>query len=306
MSVRSSLVGWMVLGLAACSSGTESPLAPGETRAPTVPIQAGPPPAGNNALPTVKVTTPANGATVAVGSAVPLSADFTDLDVNDTHTCSVDWQLAAGPGTVTESAGTGTCTASNLYSAPGTYQIIVSLIDQMGGTGADTIGITVAAVAPPPPPPPPPVPPSPQTGSIGGAGRLGIGAGAVAGLEAKEVAIWFEVEARFSKEARKLRGGVSVQVPKARLGFSSTEITKLDINGKRAEISGRGKLNGRRPVSFMVTAVDGHQGERGTGADRIRIKIWDEKGDILDTNPGMPMSGDPTLIPRPGRITIKP
>ena len=304
MSVRFPLVGWMILGLAACNSLTESPMAPAETGAPKVPVQPGPPPAGTNNTPTVAITAPANGASIAVGSTVQLSADFTDADVNDTHTCSIDWQLAAGPGTVTESGGVGTCTASNLYSAPGTYQIMVSIIDQMGATASATIGITVVLAAPPPPPPPPS--PTPQTGSVGGAGRFGVGAGAVAGFEGKEATVWFELEARISKEGHRLRGGVGVEVPKARFRFFSTEVTKLDVKGTRADLSGRGRLNGRRSVSFAISAVDGHQRERGTGTDRVRIKIWDEQGVLFDTNPGLPMSGDPTVVPRPGRIVVKP
>lgn len=302
MSVRMVVVGWMVVGVAACNGGTESPLAPKDAGAPNVPIQAGPPPAGTNNLPTVTVTAPVNGAAVAANSTVQLSADFTDQDVNDTHTCSVDWQLATGPGTVTESGGTGTCTASNVYTAPGTYQVIVSVIDQMGGTDADTIGITVA-LAPPPPPPTSPA------GSIGGSGRLGVGAGAVAGFEgkeAKEAAVWFEVEARVSKETHKLRGWAAVQVPRAHFGFYSTEVGTLDVKGNQAEMSGRGRINGRRLVWFAISAVDGHQGERSAGTDRVRIRIWDEKGVVFDTNPGMPAGDAPTMVPRPGRIVVKP
>ena len=102
------------------------------------------------------------------------------------------------------------------------------------------------------------------------------------------------------------RALVGVEVPKARLRFFSTEVTTLDIKGTRAELSGRGRLNGRRSVSFAISAVDGHQRERGPGTDRVRIKIWDEQGVVFDTNPGMPMSGDPTVVPRPGRIVVKP
>ena len=99
MSVRMVVVGWIVVGVAACNGGTESPLAPKDAGAPNVPIQAGPPPTGSNNLPIVTVTAPVNGAALAANSTVQLSADFTDQDVSDTHTCSVDWQLAAGPGT---------------------------------------------------------------------------------------------------------------------------------------------------------------------------------------------------------------
>ena len=205
--------------------------------------------------------------------------------------------------TAIEAPFAGAVIATVGVSAPGTYQTMVSIIDQMGATASATIGITVVLAAPPPPPPPSP---PPQTGSVGGAGRFGVGAGAVAGFEGKEATVWFELEARISKEGHRLRGGVGVEVPKARFRFFSTEVTKLDVKGTRADLSGRGRLNGRRSVSFAISAVDGPQGERGTGTDRVRIKIWDEQGVVFDTNPGMPMSGDPTVVPRPGRIVVKP
>ncbi len=304
MSVRFPSLGWMILGLAACA--TELPVAPEGATVPDVPVQAGPPPTGNNALPIVMITTPTDGATVPVGTTVQLSADLTDPDVTDTHTCYVDWQLAAGPGTVTENGGAGTCTGSNLYSAPGTYQVVVSVIDQMGGTGVDSIGITVAVVAPPPPPPPPPPPgPGPQTGSIRGAGRLPLATGRVSGFSGREAAVWFDVSAKNSTE-HGLRGHVGVHVPKAHFDLNSTAITQLVVNGTRADVSGTGKLNGRRRVSFIVCAVDGGRGEQSTGTDRIRIKVWDESGVLFDTDPGMPSTGDPTAVPRPGRIVVKP
>ena len=59
-------------------------------------------------------------------------------------------------------------------------------------------------------------------------------------------------------------------------------------------------------VSFAICAIDGHQVERGGGTDRVRIRIWDEKGVIFDTDPGTPVGDAPTLVPRPGRIVVKP
>jgi hypothetical protein len=301
MSARFLAVGWTILGLAACA--TELPVAPEPGKSPEVPVQLGPPPAGNNADPTVMITTPTDGSTVPVGT-VQLSADFSDPDVGDTHTCYIDWQLAAGPVTVTESGGAGTCTGSNVYSVPGTYQVIVSIIDQMGGTGADSIAITVATVAAPPPPPgPPPL----NGGSVRGMGRLPLGGGQVNGFGGREAAVWFDVHARVSKETGNIKGHASVRIPKAHFALVSTSLTKLVVNGTRADVSGTGKLNGRRRVSFIMCAVDEQQGDRSTGTDRIRIKVWDEAGTVLfDTNPGAPPNSDPTAVPRPGRIIVKP
>jgi len=303
MSVRRFALGGILLISVACGPGAQSPMAPSDPEEPLVPVQAGPPPAGTNNDPTVMITAPADGATVMAGSTVNLSADLTDPDVGDSHTCYVDWQLAAGPGTVTESGGAGTCTASNSYTVPGDYLITVAVIDPMGGTAMDSIMVTVATSPPPPPPPPAP---GPQAGSIRAAGRLPMGTAAVAGFSGRDAAIFFDLNAKATKDGAKVKGTFGVQVPKARLTIVSTVLTKLDLVGARADVSGTGKLNGRRRVWFAVAAVDGNRGERAAGTDRIRIKVWDELGVVFDTDPGLPNAGDPTAVPKPGRIVIKP
>jgi hypothetical protein len=299
MSARLGRVGWLVMTITACGETGQQPLAP-DPASGGVAVQAGPPPAGSNKLPTVTITTPSTGAVVPAGSTVQLSADLTDPDLADTHTCTVDWQLAAGPGTVTESNGAGTCTASNLYTAEGSYQIIVAVIDPMGGTAMDSIGITVAAA----PPPPPPAPPS--TGAIRGHGMLPPGTTSIAGHAGAELVTAFEVNARFSKETGELRGSAVIAVPKAKFTVAASEITDLRITGDRAEVAGSGKLNGRRRVWFAITAIDGRREGQRNGADRIRIRISDERGVVFDTDPGLPAGADPLAVPRSGQIEIRP
>lgn len=88
-----------------------------------------------NAAPVVTITAPANEILVPTGSTVDFAADFTDAGANDTHTCTLD----VGAGTVTG----GTCTASHQFTTSGTYDVVVTVTDDDGGAGTDTVRVVV-------------------------------------------------------------------------------------------------------------------------------------------------------------------
>ena len=76
-------------------------------------------------------------------------ASFTDSDVADTHTASVDW----GDGTtstaaVTESGGSGTVSASHTYDNNGTNIVAVTVTDSFGSTQTVKFTLTVNNLAP--------------------------------------------------------------------------------------------------------------------------------------------------------------
>jgi hypothetical protein len=76
-------------------------------------------------------------------------ASFTDSDVVDAHTASVDWgDGATSTAAVTESGGSGTISASHTYANDGSYIATMTVTDSFGGVGVDSFAITVVNVAP--------------------------------------------------------------------------------------------------------------------------------------------------------------
>nr|NIM51703.1 hypothetical protein [Gemmatimonadales bacterium]NIR02135.1 hypothetical protein [Gemmatimonadales bacterium] len=84
------------------------------------------------------------------GTTVNLAATFTDADVDDTHTATIDWGDGSPlePGTVTEAGGSGTVDGSHVYADDGVYTVTVTVDDGRGGIASDSYEVTVTNVAP--------------------------------------------------------------------------------------------------------------------------------------------------------------
>ena len=76
-------------------------------------------------------------------------ATFTDLD-GGTHTATIDWGdgSAVEAGAVTEPASPGTVSGTHTYADNGPFIVTVTVTDDDGLVGSDTLTITVANVAP--------------------------------------------------------------------------------------------------------------------------------------------------------------
>jgi hypothetical protein len=292
MNVRHSILAAAVL-VAACAPTADTPFAPEEA----APPQFGPPPVGNNAPPSVTITAPSDGAVITIGpggAVVNVTADFTDLDAADTHTCSIDWQLALTMGTVTESGGAGTCTGSFTFAVAGSYAIGVSVIDNLGGTGSDGVDITVS-----------------PTGSAPPAGRLHGEGGihAVRGTYPARTRLAGKIDFGFSVRtvgADRRKSSVRVNLKGLGRMLKADGLTSFSVAGAEAELRGIGRIDGRGRYPFLISVVDGDQ-PGGDGIDRIRIVIWADGGILVDTEP---QAADPaaaaTMPLSYGRIVFAP
>jgi hypothetical protein len=93
-----------------------------------------------NVDPVVTITAPTNGQLFQLADTVNVTAPFTDAGSNDTHTCSIDW----GDGTVAPGVvAAGQCTGSHVYSVGGMKTITVTVTDDDGGDGSDSVTIDV-------------------------------------------------------------------------------------------------------------------------------------------------------------------
>jgi PKD repeat protein len=70
---------------------------------------------------------------VPVNTPITFSASFTDADIDDAHTATLDWEGSTSGGTVSEIAetvtGTHTCTSA------GVYTVYLTVTDSQGATG---------------------------------------------------------------------------------------------------------------------------------------------------------------------------
>jgi hypothetical protein len=98
-----------------------------------------------NVAPTVAITTPSAGTIFKIGSSFTLSATFSDAGKSDTHTCKVTWgDGTTSTGTVSETNGAGTCTASHSYANVGSYTITVTVTDNGAAAGTATVAVSAS------------------------------------------------------------------------------------------------------------------------------------------------------------------
>ena len=75
---------------------------------------------------------------------------FTDADVTDTHTATVNWGDGSPLGSlvVTEANGNGSLTGSHVFADDGLYTVTVTVFDNQGGDDIETFVVTVNNSAP--------------------------------------------------------------------------------------------------------------------------------------------------------------
>ena len=82
---------------------------------------------------------------VSVGKPLTFSAPFTDVGTPDTHTCTANWgDGSSSAGTVSETGGAGTCSATHIYAGSGPFTVSFTVTDDDGGVGSKSLAVTVA------------------------------------------------------------------------------------------------------------------------------------------------------------------
>lgn len=86
------------------------------------------------------------GDTILEGQAATVSATFTDPGTQDTHSATIDW----GDGSPVEAVGTAALAAGvgHVYGDDGTFPVTVTVTDDDGGIGTDTVDAVVGNLDP--------------------------------------------------------------------------------------------------------------------------------------------------------------
>ena len=265
----------------------------------------------NNVAPVLAVISGPN-TPLAFGSAAPVAVNFTDTGTLDTHTCSIDWgDGTVAPGSVSETAGSGSCTGSRNYTAPNVYTVAVTVTDKDGAAVAGYFKYVVIYY--------------PTDGWVTGSGWINSPVGAFVAQPSLTGKANFGFQAKYQKGANVPTGNTEFNFKAAKFKFKSNAYQWLVIAGAKAQYKGTGTIKMHvtahandtdcdidshfqavsTTYNFLLTATDGSL--LGTGKpDKFRIKITDSSGGVVyDNVPGASddMSTDPQVIGG-GKITI--
>jgi len=215
-----------------------------------------------NVAPTIGTVTGLTADPLPVGTTLNVSAPFTDPGELDTHTCTVTWDDGMTPvsGTVSESNGNGTCTASMTFTSAGVYKVTIQVTDKDGGTAKYEFQYVVIY--------------DPSAGFVTGGGWILSPQRAYAPDPTLTGKATFGFVSKYRKGANTPEGNTEFQFHAAQMNFRSTAYQWLVVAGAKAQFKGFGTINGTGNYGFLLTATDG-QINGGGGVDKFRIKIWD-------------------------------
>lgn len=170
--------------------------------------------------------------------------------------------------------------ASHFYTAAGVYTVTVTVTDDDGGTASANSGYVVVY--------------DPSAGFVTGGGWIDSPAGAYTPDPTLVGRANFGFVAKYHRGTTVPDGQTQFQFQAAGLEFHSTSYDWLVISGAWAQFKGTGTINGTGGYQFLLTAIDG-QVTGGGGADRFRLKIWNQAtGEVVyDSGLGAVDTGDP-------------
>jgi PKD repeat protein len=232
---------------------------------------------------------------VPVGTAVTVSASFTDAGANDTHTATVDWgDATSSPAAVNE--GAGTLSGAHTFAAAGTYTVSVTVTDDDGGTGTQ-VATTYVVVY------------DPSAGFVTGGGWVTTPPGSFTPGDPADPDVTgranFGFVARYQPGATVPSGSTEFNLRVAGVNLKSSSYAWLVVTGAttKAYWLGTGTVNGVAGHGFLVSVIDGRT---SGGPDRFRIRIWrlSDGWVLVDTQPGAPDDASATLAIGGGSVVI--
>lgn len=235
---------------------------------------------------------------VAAGATLNVSAAFTDPDLADTHVALWSWGDGSAPsaGTLGESNGRGTASASHVYAAAGVYTVTLTLTDRSGRSTRASRDVTVYDAG---------------RGHVVGAGTFVSPRGAFKAEPTLGGRAAFALVSRYVPGEVDPPGRTVFVLRGAALAFRGQPQGPVTLQGTRATWAGTGRLNGIDGHRFAVTALDAST--PGTfGHGRLHLRIWhtDRQGaTVVDydnvsdaTTLGTPREGS---VPLTGRVLVR-
>ena len=243
-----------------------------------------------NVNPVIASITGAPSAPIQMGSSVSLVVNFTDVGTRDTHTCSFNWD-DGGPavaGTISETNGSGTCSGSKTFTAPGVYTVTAGVADDDTGTTSAGLASQYIVVF------------DPSAGFVTGGGWINSLEGACKLDWCTNATVGkanFGFVSKYKKGSSTPDGQTEFQFQAGNLNFHSSayDAGSLVVSGYKAQYKGTGTINGVDGYRFILTAYDGNV-SGGGGVDKFRMKIllgtkvvydnvWAAPDDVDSANP---------------------
>jgi probable HAF family extracellular repeat protein len=215
----------------------------------------------------------------------------------DAASHKVTWSWGDGSGAqagqASERNGDGSASGSHVYTAPGIYTVTATVAGQDGES--TTVSRRIAVLDP--------------------AGRFVGGTGSfVAGSPVSRKAAFGPARATFSfvapatAQATTDNSKAGLSFHTAGLGFRSTDIRLVDMQGTRAQFAGSGELNGKGGYRFAMATTAGVAA--GTGEPgRFSLKIWHTdpvtKAEVVDYDTQAGASGAAGRALVEGKIAVQ-
>ena len=214
---------------------------------------------------------------VMVGNTVTASATFSDADLLDTHTATIDWGDGTVPtdGVVVEADGSGTVSGTHAYMDAGVYTVTITVTD---GFGEDTSTAEVIVF-------------DPDAGFVTGGGWYQSPRGSFADDLDWAGKATFGLSAKYEPGMTAPTGSFDLNLVGAPFMVSASVVDWLVVSGDTARFAGPAMVNGMDGYSYDVTVMDG--GKKG---DTISVRIMDADGmAVYDSDGAQPVKGQLTL-----------